>query len=89
MKNIAPSPLLRQWFDHRSDRFSGFSSKYEHELTGNSALGELRRLGRGKLVTLLYSARDPAINHTLVRRSVLRRRASAKRPKTITHPTRR
>ena len=76
MKDIAPSSELRVWFDHQTERFAEFGRRYKAELTGNSALAELRKLGEGQLVTLVYAAHDPKINHALVLQSVLRARSS-------------
>ena len=72
MKDIAPSPKLRTWFDHREDRFLEFRRRYERELSHNELLPRLRALGRRQLVTLVYGARDPQINHARVLRDVLR-----------------
>jgi uncharacterized protein YeaO (DUF488 family) len=79
MKDVAPSPRLRLWFGHRPERFAEFGKRYKKELNGNPELAELRKLGRGALVTLLYGARDPQVNHALVLQSVLRKVGSAKR----------
>jgi uncharacterized protein YeaO (DUF488 family) len=76
MKDVAPSPPLRLWFDHRPERFAEFGKRYKKELVGNPALAELRKLGRGKVVTLLYGARDPDVNHATVLQSVLGRRTT-------------
>jgi uncharacterized protein YeaO (DUF488 family) len=79
MKDVAPSPRLRLWFDHKAERLAEFQRRYQTELTGNPALGELRKLGRGQLVTLVYAARDPQVNHAVVLMSALRgKRAAAK-----------
>jgi uncharacterized protein YeaO (DUF488 family) len=75
MKDVAPSPRLRLWFGHRPERFDEFRRRYEVELVGNPLLDELRKLAKGKLVTLVYAARDPKINHACVLQSVLRRRS--------------
>jgi len=56
-KDIAPSPELRKWFDHREDRFDEFKQRYQLELKSNPALAELRQLAKAK-ATLLYAARD-------------------------------
>jgi len=72
LKDIAPSPELRVWFDHKPERFEQFSEQYRSELSTNPALEELSELGKGKEVTLLYGARDPAINHAVVLQNVLR-----------------
>jgi uncharacterized protein YeaO (DUF488 family) len=83
MKDVAPSPRLRQWFDHRPERFAEFKKRYVKELAGNAELAELRRLGKGALVTLLYGARDPDVNHAVVLQSVLRKGAGPNRGKKI------
>ena len=74
LKDIAPSPPLRQWFDHQPERFTEFRRRYTAELRKNPALPELRRLGRGNRVTLLYGARDPEVNHAVVLLAALRGR---------------
>jgi uncharacterized protein YeaO (DUF488 family) len=75
MKDVAPSPQLRTWFGHKPERFAEFKKRYVKELVGNPELAELRRLGKGALVTLLYGARDPEINHAVVLECVLRKAA--------------
>jgi uncharacterized protein YeaO (DUF488 family) len=65
-KDIAPTTLLRKWFDHRPDRFAEFKQRYRDELKSNPAVPEiLRQIGRGK-TTLVYAAHDPAVNHAVV-----------------------
>jgi uncharacterized protein YeaO (DUF488 family) len=65
-KEIAPTSSLRIWFDHRADRFAEFKKRYRDELRSNQAVTEiLRKIGRGK-TTLVYAARDPAVNHAVV-----------------------
>jgi uncharacterized protein YeaO (DUF488 family) len=54
-KDIAPSVKLRLWFGHEPAKFAEFGRRYTAELTGNPAIGELRKLGRGKQVTLLFA----------------------------------
>jgi uncharacterized protein YeaO (DUF488 family) len=71
LKDIAPSPELRTWFDHRADRFEQFQRQYTAELSNNPATDELARLGKKHVVTLLYGAKDPRINHACVLREVL------------------
>jgi uncharacterized protein YeaO (DUF488 family) len=72
MKDVAPSVPLRLWFSHKPERFVEFSRRYRAELNGNRAVGELRKLAKAGVVTLLYAARDPKTNHALVLQSVLR-----------------
>ncbi|ADU95735.1 DUF488 domain-containing protein [Geobacillus sp. Y412MC52] len=77
MKEIAPSPALRQWFGHRSERFAEFARKYEWELvtdeTKQALVGEL--LSLSGTVTLLYAAKDEQHNHAVVLREFLRKTA--------------
>jgi len=78
-QNIAPTSSLRMWFDHRADRFAEFRQRYRDELKSNPAVTEvLRQIGRGK-TTLLYAARDPAVNHAVVLAEFLTK-AQAKKP---------
>lgn len=73
-KELAPSPALRRWFDHRPERFAEFKRRYRAELAGNPAVAEtLGHIGKRK-TTLLYAARDPAINHAVVLAEFLNRR---------------
>jgi uncharacterized protein YeaO (DUF488 family) len=69
-RDVAPSPALRKWFDHRPERFAEFAKRYRAELKDNAAIADLRAI-TGK-VTLLYGARDPKINHAVVLAAVLK-----------------
>ena len=40
-KNIAPTPSLRIWFDHRADRFNEFRRRYREELKSNPAVTQM------------------------------------------------
>ena len=76
-KEIAPTPALRTWFDHREDRFAEFKRRYLRELKSNPAVPDvLKTIGR-RQTTLLYGARDPAINHAVVLADFLERRRKA------------
>jgi uncharacterized protein YeaO (DUF488 family) len=75
MKDIAPSSALRRWFDHDPEKFSEFATRYRKELRGSAALNTLCQLGKENVVTLLYAAHDPLINHATVLLTVLRKRA--------------
>jgi len=73
LKEVAPTPELRTWFEHQPERFEEFSDRYRAELETNPALDELLDAARGaKTVTLLYGARDPEFNHAVVLRDVAR-----------------
>jgi uncharacterized protein YeaO (DUF488 family) len=65
-KDIAPSAELRTWFDHRNDRFAEFKKRYLLELRSNPVVPELLDgIGKRK-ATLLYGAKDAAVNHAVV-----------------------
>jgi uncharacterized protein YeaO (DUF488 family) len=65
-KEIAPTSDLRTWFDHRQDRFTEFKKRYVAELRGSSAVEELLVQIGGRRTTLVYGAKDPAVNHAVV-----------------------
>jgi uncharacterized protein YeaO (DUF488 family) len=65
-KEVAPSPALRTWFDHREGRFADFKKRYLLELRSSPAVPELvDGIGKRK-ATLLYGAKDAAVNHAVV-----------------------
>lgn len=71
-KEIAPSPELRVWFNHDPKKFEEFAAKYEAELASNPMLKDFRdKIKDHKTVTLLYGAKDPAVNHALVLKNFL------------------
>ena len=72
MKDIAPSPELREWFGHDPARWDEFRSRYAKELQAHGDLvAKLRKLAQHGRVTLVYSARDEAHNDAVVLRDVL------------------
>jgi len=75
MKEVAPSTQLRQWFDHRVERWEEFQRRYRKELKANPGAWEpiLDAEGRGT-VTLLYSAHDTLHNGAVVLRDYLAER---------------
>jgi uncharacterized protein YeaO (DUF488 family) len=63
MKDIAPSPELRQWFGHDEGRWGEFQERYRKELQAHSALiEELRSRSRTGRLTLIFAARDQVHN---------------------------
>jgi uncharacterized protein YeaO (DUF488 family) len=72
-KDLAPSTELRKWFDHDPDRFSRFAERYRRELSENKAKIDefLGSIDRRKTLTLLYAAKDSAINHAVVLKEFL------------------
>jgi uncharacterized protein YeaO (DUF488 family) len=79
-KELAPTPSLRTWFDHRPERFTEFKRRYRDELKGNPALADVLAQVRNRKTTLLYAAKDPAINHAVVLAEVLTKARTGKRP---------
>lgn len=67
LKDVAPSPELRKWFDHDPEKFEEFSQNYRLELdAGNADVVKLLALvGEGD-VALLYAAKNREINHAVV-----------------------
>lgn len=67
LKEIAPSPELRVWFDHDPARFEEFAARYTAELDANEAVTRLQgSIKEHAAVTLLYAAHDPHVNHAAV-----------------------
>jgi len=66
-KEIAPSPELRKWFDHRPERWSEFQKRYRAELTQNhQRVADLRAICLKTAVTFVFAARDTARNGAVV-----------------------
>jgi len=65
-KDVAPSTELRQWFNHKPERFDEFSQRYRDELADNAGIEKFAGLIEAGPVTLLYAARDPVCNHAAV-----------------------
>lgn len=81
LKNVAPSPDLRKWFDHDPDKFKEFSKKYRAELDELSAqdpkdsedaqdLHTLLKLfkdsKKSSPLILVFAAKDREVNHAEV-----------------------
>lgn len=66
-KDIAPSSDLRTWFGHDPEKFDEFRARYLSELHDSDAPQELlKRAQDAKMMTLIYAARDPQINHARI-----------------------
>lgn len=68
-KDVAPSSELRKWFGHRPERFDEFSTRYKAELDANlhaqKILHDILEKSQADMVTLLYGAKDPHVNHAV------------------------
>lgn len=73
-KEVAPSKELREWYQHRAERFDEFASRYKAELRDSPALGELREMTRHGVVTLVTATRDPDISQAAVLAELLKSR---------------
>ena len=72
LKDIAPSPALRTWFDHVPERFDEFATRYRRELRANpAAVAMLEAFLRKGRTTLVYATRDPVMNSAAVLRDWL------------------
>ncbi|MCP5316210.1 MAG: DUF488 family protein [Chromatiaceae bacterium] len=75
MKDVAPSPALRQWFGHRPARWGEFQQCYRNELAANTGpIDELLQLAAERDLTLVYAARDEPGNSAQVLRDYLQLR---------------
>lgn len=71
-KDIAPTPELRIWFGHKSERFKEFTQKYKEELKLHyDELYNIKKMLLKQNVTLLYAAKDPKVNHAIVLKEVI------------------
>ncbi|MEN3177410.1 DUF488 domain-containing protein [Gluconobacter sp. OJA] len=67
LKNVAPSPDLRNWFGHDPHRWEGFKRRYLEELEdGNDDVVRLVSLAKEQHVTLLFAAHDTEHNHAII-----------------------
>ncbi|UXA08476.1 DUF488 family protein [Mycobacterium sp. SMC-2] len=73
-KDVAPSKDLREWYQHRPERFDEFASRYKAELRDNPALEELRGIARHGVVTLVTATREVDISQAAVLAELLKSR---------------
>ncbi|MDD4617152.1 MAG: DUF488 domain-containing protein [Alphaproteobacteria bacterium] len=63
LKEVAPSPDLRQWFHHEPAKWAEFQKCYTSELKQQTEpLDFLRRKAKVGTVTLIYGSRDEEHN---------------------------
>ncbi|HEV2507303.1 MAG TPA: DUF488 domain-containing protein [Mesorhizobium sp.] len=76
LKDIAPSDVLRKWFDHQPERWEEFQRRYESELAGRQEpLRELASLLEHGRVTLLYGAHEERYNNAVALADYLQKQA--------------
>jgi uncharacterized protein YeaO (DUF488 family) len=77
LKDVSPSPALREWYGHDAAKWDEFRARYLSELEANpDAWKPLLEAARRGDVTLLYSARDTDHNSTLVLKQYLEERTA-------------
>jgi len=79
MKDLAPSPQLRKWFNHDPTRWREFEHRYWKELESNAEqVDQLRKAARRGRVTLIYAARDEQHNGALALKTFVERSTGSK-----------
>ena len=75
VKELAPSQQLRIWFGHKAENFGKFAMLYRTELDTNAkaqaAARQVIHQSKENMVTLLYGAKDPQINHAVILKEYL------------------
>ncbi|HWR34898.1 MAG TPA: DUF488 family protein [Clostridia bacterium] len=87
VRDLSPSDNLRKWFHAHTTQWLTFRRRYLAELAQESAsesLEQLHEVVRSKrMVTLVYSARDPVRNNAVVLKQLL---DGARKPPSSTGP---
>jgi uncharacterized protein YeaO (DUF488 family) len=75
LKDVAPSPGLRRWFNHDPKKWPEFRRRYFSELRAHEQSVEplLRAAQRGR-VTLIFSSHDAEHNNAVALRDYVERR---------------
>ncbi len=74
LKSVAPSTVLRKWFNHDPQKWGEFKKRYFAELDGRSPeLEQLRKRTGKQAVTLVYSARDLEHNQAVALKDYIER----------------
>lgn len=72
LKDVAPSPELRKWFNHDPAKWKEFQRRYRAELKEKKdAVKLLKQKIKEGVVTLVYAAHDEEHNGALVLKQVL------------------
>jgi uncharacterized protein YeaO (DUF488 family) len=74
LKDLAPSPELRQWYGHDPARWPSFRKRYWAELKRHGDVPRLLQyVAQGQTVTFVYAASDEERNSALVLREFVER----------------
>ncbi|MFN0112934.1 MAG: DUF488 domain-containing protein [Blastocatellia bacterium] len=72
LKDIAPSPELRNWFKHDPAKWEEFQQRYRNELDQNQELvSELKRKAKSQTITFVYAASDEERNSAVLLKNYL------------------
>lgn len=72
LKDIAPTPELRKFFDHDPTKFEEFKKRYKKQLSDKTEpVNHLLEIVQKQPVTLLYAAKDESCNHAIVLKEFL------------------
>lgn len=81
LKELSPSPQLREWFGHKEENFAEFITLYRAELDASdqaqAAARQILQQSESAMVTLLYGAKDPRMNQAAVLKAYLKEKAKA------------
>ncbi len=77
LKELAPSPELREWYRHDPARWPRFRQRYRAELKARPGILALLRhvTTREKRVTFVYAASDEERNSAIILKDILERGA--------------
>ena len=80
LPDIGPSTVLRRWFNHDPQRWTEFRRRYHAELKKKGTLlSTIRKQAKGRLVTLLYSAKDERHNQAVALQGFLLKRPASRK----------
>jgi uncharacterized protein YeaO (DUF488 family) len=72
LKDVAPSPELRKWYNHDQDKWKEFQKRYTGELRQDKeAVVLLKQKVKEGSVTLVYASQDEEHNGALVLKAFL------------------
>ena len=71
LKDIAPSPELRKWYGHDTEKWAEFKKRYLKELKANKELLDKLKEQVKETTTFVCAARDEKHNSALVLKDLL------------------
>lgn len=81
MKEVAPSPGLREWYDHDRERWEEFRERYRAELARRpDAIERLEALAARGRLTLVLASRDVEHSSAALLKAYLEERMGAENP---------